>query len=49
VDKFGTSAPGSLVMKNYGFTIDNVVMRAKQLLSSKKRFSITKTPHPEPP
>jgi transketolase len=36
VDKFGTSAPGSLVMKNYGFTIDNVVMRAKQLLSSKK-------------
>ncbi|MEO0455476.1 MAG: transketolase [Cyanobacteria bacterium P01_A01_bin.114] len=32
VDRFGASAPGGTVMKNYGFTVDNVVSRAKALL-----------------
>ena len=33
VDRFGASAPGGLVMEKYGYTVDNVVSRAKALLS----------------
>tara|TARA_R110002049_G_scaffold191337_1_gene360252 strand:+ start:16245 stop:18254 length:2010 start_codon:yes stop_codon:yes gene_type:complete len=33
IDKFGESAPGEEVMKEYGFTIENVIKRAKALLS----------------
>ncbi|MES2332526.1 MAG: transketolase [Bacteroidota bacterium] len=32
INKFGESAPGEDVMKEYGFTVDNVVNRAKALL-----------------
>ena len=32
VDRFGASAPGGLVMEKFGFTVDNVVGRAKALL-----------------
>lgn len=32
LNEFGESAPGEEVMKEYGFTIDNVVLRAKALL-----------------
>jgi transketolase len=32
VDRFGASAPGEVVMREYGFTVDNVVMRASALL-----------------
>ncbi len=32
VDRFGASAAGELVMKEYGFTVDNVVKRASALL-----------------
>jgi transketolase len=32
ITKFGESAPGDEVMKEYGFTVDNVVARAKSLL-----------------
>lgn len=32
VDKFGSSAPGGTIMKEYGFTVDNVVAKAKELL-----------------
>ena len=32
IDKFGESAPGEEVMKEYGFTVENVVKRAKGLL-----------------
>ena len=32
IDKFGESAPGEEVMKEYGFTVENVVKRAKELL-----------------
>ncbi len=32
INKFGESAPGEEVMKEYGFSVDNVVNRAKALL-----------------
>lgn len=32
VDRFGASAPGRVVMDQYGFTVDNVCARAKALL-----------------
>jgi transketolase len=33
VDRFGASAPGDVVMREYGFTIDHVVARASALLA----------------
>jgi transketolase len=33
VDRFGASAPGDVVMREYGFTVDNVCARARALLS----------------
>ena len=36
IDKFGESAPGKEVMKEYGFTVENVVKRAKALHSKKQ-------------
>jgi transketolase len=33
IDKFGESAPGEQVLEEYGFTVENVVKRAKALLS----------------
>ena len=33
IEKFGESAPGEEVMKEYGFTVENVVKRAKTLFS----------------
>ena len=33
VDRFGSSAPGTTVLREYGFTVDNVCLRAKALLS----------------
>ncbi|WP_313501681.1 transketolase [Kaistella carnis] len=35
IDKFGESAPGEEVMKEYGFTVENVVKRSEALLSKK--------------
>lgn len=35
IDKFGESAPGEEVMKEYGFTVENVMKRARALLSKK--------------
>jgi transketolase len=32
VDTFGSSAPGATVMEKFGFTADNVVAKAKELL-----------------
>jgi transketolase len=32
VDRFGASAPGGLVMEKFGFTVENVVSKAKALL-----------------
>ena len=33
VDRFGASAPGETVLREYGFTVDNVCARAKALLA----------------
>jgi transketolase len=33
INKFGESAPGKQVMKEYGFTVENVIAKAKALLS----------------
>lgn len=33
IDKFGASAPGDFVMKEYGFTVENVVNHAKTVLN----------------
>ncbi|MCC7487073.1 MAG: transketolase [Burkholderiales bacterium] len=33
VDRYGASAPGETVLARYGFTVDNVVARAKALLA----------------
>ncbi|QIZ69223.1 transketolase [Oxynema aestuarii] len=32
IDRFGVSAPGGVALKNFGFTVDNVVAKAKALL-----------------
>ncbi len=34
VDRFGASAPGAVVMREYGFTVENVCKRALALLAS---------------
>jgi transketolase len=34
VDRFGASAPGPVVMREYGFTAEHIVAAAKQLLAS---------------
>ena len=36
IEKFGESAPGEEVMKEYGFSVENVVKRAKVLLSKRE-------------
>jgi len=36
IDRYGESAPGKEVMKEYGFTVDNVLKHAKALLSEDK-------------
>ncbi|MEO7067689.1 MAG: transketolase [Rhodanobacter sp.] len=33
VDRFGASAPAEILLREYGFTVDNVVARAKALLA----------------
>jgi transketolase len=34
VDRFGASAPGEVVMREYGFSVENVVERARALLGN---------------
>ena len=36
VDRFGASAPGEVVMREYGFTADNIYERAKELINRKR-------------
>ncbi len=36
VDRFGASAPGPVVMAEYGFTVDNVVATAKSVLARER-------------
>ena len=35
INRFGESAPGDDVMKEFGFTAENIVARVKKLLQSK--------------
>ncbi|MBC7574370.1 MAG: transketolase, partial [Herminiimonas sp.] len=35
VDRFGASAPGDVMMEKYGFTVDNVCLRAQALLRAR--------------
>jgi len=37
IDHFGASAPGEILLKNFGFTSENIVNRAKGLLKKKLR------------
>ncbi len=37
VDRFGASAPGEVVMREYGFTVENVCQRAMELVHGKRR------------
>ncbi len=32
IDHYGASAPGKIIFEKFGFTVDNVVTRAKELL-----------------
>ena len=34
VDRFGASAPAEVLLEKYGFTVDNVVARARRVLAS---------------
>jgi transketolase len=36
VDRYGASAPGNVVMEKFGFSVENVLARAKALLDDKK-------------
>jgi len=36
VDRFGASAPGKVVMKEYGFDVENVCRRARELVERRK-------------
>ncbi len=36
VDRFGASAPGPIVMREYGFTVENVLDRVRALMRSKE-------------
>lgn len=39
VERFGASAPYKVIFEHFGFTVDNVVLRARQLM--RKNFQIT--------
>jgi transketolase len=36
IDHFGASAPGSVLLKEFGFTVENILPRVKSLLTKKK-------------
>jgi transketolase len=37
IDRFGASAPGDVVMKEYGFTVDDVVKKAVELIEKQEK------------
>jgi len=39
VERFGASAPAAVVLREYGFTVDNVCARAKALLVLEQKQS----------
>jgi transketolase len=36
VERFGASAPAEVLLREYGFTVDNVVARAKAVLARRR-------------
>jgi transketolase len=34
IERFGASAPAKVLLEKYGFTVDNVVARARRLLAA---------------
>ena len=36
VDRFGASAPGNVIMREYGFTVENIYKRALDLVNRKR-------------
>jgi transketolase len=45
VDRFGASAPGGIVLKHYGFTVDHVVERALALVQKRSHNPADPTGH----
>ena len=41
VERFGASAPANVLLREYGFTADNVVARAHRLLATQKRRGLS--------
>ena len=39
VERFGSSAPGEIVLREYGFTVENICQRALTLLGNEKGIS----------
>ncbi len=39
VERFGASAPGEIVLREYGFTVENVCRMALSLLGNQKEIS----------
>jgi transketolase len=37
IDRFGSSAPGPVNMEKFGFTVDHVAQRARELLATRAR------------
>ena len=37
VDRFGSSAPGEIVMREYGFSVENVLQQAFALIKQQKK------------
>ncbi len=41
VERFGASAPGGVLLREFGFTADNVVARAERLLDTQRRCGLS--------
>ena len=39
IDTFGASAPGEKIMEEYGFTVENVVRKVKEMLYDFRKIS----------
>ena len=37
VDRFGASAPGEIVMREYGFSVEHIVQRALAVIKPQKK------------
>jgi hypothetical protein len=43
VDRFGASAPGEVVMREYGFTVENICLRSMELINGKRPIGHQRT------